>query len=150
MNSELVYDATMVSQILSGIESSIKNSRITIDDIMDKYEKVSSYKELEDTKDLMRLYGDCADDYSKLCFIQSSVTESMLDLRTIRKIVATGESSMPVSLQKSYRMRIDSSVEQLNLFKESVQTSRQGLEARVRYYSSCSYMFYDKVVGSKC
>lgn len=150
MPSNVVMDVNMLSQILSEMESLVDNSRKKLDAIISKNEEVNSYEELAKSKDLVRLYGDCADDYSKLCYLQTGVSEAVLDLKTARKMLTSDGVSVPPTLVKSYKYRIDNTIEQLNLFKDAIQTSRLGLEARVRFFNSCTYTSYDKVIGAKC
>lgn len=150
MMSSIVLDADMVSRTLSEIEKMIDNSRSELNDICNKYKKQNSYQELKNSKDLMRLYGECADDYSRICFLYSGVGEAIMDMRDVRKAIVSEGNGIVPSLVKSYKYRIDSMIEQLNIFKDSIQSSKLGLEARVRYFNSCTYTSYDRVIGAKC
>ena len=150
MGAEIVLDVNIVCRTLSEIESLIDKSRKEMDDIILKNKAVDSYGELNKSKNLVKLYGDCADDYAKLCYIQTGVTEAILDLRTVRKVMTSDTVCIPPSLVKSYKYRIDTTIEQLNVFKDAVQSARLGMEARVRFFNSCSYTSYDKVIGAKC
>lgn len=148
--SEVVIDSSVISQTLSDVERIMKESREQLDRIIKENSQIRSYDELVKTKDLMRLYGNSADDYSKLCFMQTGVSEAVLDMKTVKKSIVSDNTAIPVSLVKTYKYRIESMIEQLTLFKEAVQSAKSGLEARVRYFNSCSYTSYDKVVGAKC
>lgn len=150
MGAEIVLDTNIVSRTLSEIEDLITKSRDEMDRIILKNKSVDSYGELNKSKNLIKLYGDCADDYAKLCYIQTGVTEAILDLRTVRKVMTSDTVSIPPSIVKSYKYRIDVTIEQLNLFKDAVQSAKLGMEARVRFFNSCSYTSYDKVMGAKC
>lgn len=150
MKTEIVLDTNIVSQTLSEIESLIDKSREEMDEIVVRNKSVDSYGDLNKSKNLIKLYGDCVDDYARLCFIQTGVTEAILDLRTVRKVLTSDTVAIPPSLVKSYKYRIDTTIEQLNIFKDAIQSSRLGMEARVRFFNSCSYTSYDKVIGAKC
>jgi hypothetical protein len=150
VNATLAHNASMMSMVISEVEKSIEKSRETLDEILERNSSISSYQELERSKDLMKLYGECADDYVKLCFMLTSISESVMDLRTVRKLLMSGESDVIPSFQKTYKRRIDDTIEQMTLLKEAVQASKLGLEARVRYYGSCAYTSYDKIMGAKC
>lgn len=150
MRPEIVLDTNIISRTLSEIETLVDNSRTELDEIILKNKSVDSYGELNKSKNLIKMYGECADDYAKLCYLQTGVTEAILDLRTVRKVLTSEGTAIPQSLVKSYKYRIDTTIEQLNLFKDAIQSSRLGLEARVRFFNSCSYTSYDKVIGAKC
>ena len=150
MNPNVTIDINVISQTLSEIENLVNSSREEMDSIIIRNKNLDTYEELRKSKNLIKLYGDCADDYAKLCFLQTGISEAVLDLRTVRKVLTSEGLGTPQSLVKSYKYRIDTTIEQLNLFKDAIQSSKLGLEARVRFYNSCSYTSYDKVIGAKC
>lgn len=145
-----VYDITMLSTILSEVEQSLLASRDKLDKIVSDNQNIDSFSDLSKGESLMKAYGKASDDYVKVCFIATQVAETTLDMRTARKMLTSGETKVPQSLVKSYKFRIDSVIEQLTIYREAVQSAKQGIEARVRYYNSCSYTSYDKVIGAKC
>lgn len=148
--TELVLDSMMISEILTEVDVSVKSYRKQLDEIVKRNESISSYDELIKSKDLMRLYGNAADDYTKICFIQTKLSESLIDMRSTKKVLLGGQTNIPPSVIKSCKYRIDNTIEQLGLFREAVTSAKNGIEARVRYYNSCAYTSYDKVIGAKC
>lgn len=148
--SEVVLDTKILNETLNQITRVMEESRKKLDSIILKNQSEDSYEELIRTKDLTRLYGNCADDYAKLSYLQTGVSEAIMDLRKVRRQIIKESSQIPPSTVKAYKSRIDLMIEELNLFKDAILSSRQGMESRVRYFNSCSYMSYDKVIGAKC
>ena len=148
--SDLVMDSTLLNQTLNEINRLMHESRAKLDDIINKNDSLDTYEELSKSRDLVRLYANCADDYAKLSYLQTGVNESIMDLRGVRRKLIKEQSTIAPSLVKSYKSRIDLMIEELGTFKEAIQSARQGMEARVRFYNSCSYTSYDKIIGAKC
>lgn len=143
-------DFNQVSTMLSSIERMIDSDRDLLDMIVSKHKTVDTYEDLKQSGSLIKLYGEASDDYSKVCYLKSGIGEAVMDLRTMRKAILSPSSNTPPSLVKTYKTRIDDLIEQMNDFKESVDSARLGLEAKVRYFNSCTYMQYDRVMGVKC
>ena len=147
--SDLVMDTSILNETLNSINRVMKESRKKLDDIISKNTDVDTYLELSKTKDIIKLYASCADDYAQLSYLQTGVSEAIMDLRSTKRQLLKDDTMIAPSLLKSYRSRIDLMIEELVIFKESIQSARQGTEARVRFYNSCSYTSYDKIIGPK-
>ena len=147
--NNLVMDSKVFSDFLRHIQSILDESRAKLDSVISKNEELHSYDEVVKSKDLVRLYGEAADDYTKLSFLHSGVNEAIMDLRTIRRELVSDRTSLAPSLAKTYKSRIDSMISDLEIFRDSIQSARQGVEVRVRFFNSCTYSFYEKSMGAK-
>ena len=149
MRNDIVMDQKLVIGILNQIELMIERDRAQIDSIVEKHKDVSSFDKLNKGKDLLKVYAEAADDYARISFMQTGVSESLLDLKSIKKELAEGGAVLPSQI-KPLKYRVDYLVESLNIFKEAITSAKQGMEAKVRYYNSVSYVSYDKMMGPKC
>lgn len=148
--SSINIDISSISPLISSIESCLEKDRQKLQDIVNRNKDLNTYEDMVKSSSLVKNYGACADDYSKVCFLKTGVSESILDLKTFRRAILSSECNIPPSLVRTYKIRIDSLVDDLGIFKESIESTRLGLEARVRYYSSCTYNSYVSTMGAKC
>lgn len=145
----VVIDMNSIASILSQIEGASQRDRELLDSIIAHNKSVETYSELVQSKNLPKMYSDCADDYARTCYLKSGIMEALIDLRTVRKELVAN-ATIPQSIQKQYKYRIESMIENLEGLRDAVESTRQGLEARVRFYNSCTYTSFDRAMGAKC
>lgn len=148
--NNLVLDERTLSALLTQVETVAQASRVEIDNIVGKYKVMRTYDELSKSKDMVKLYGDCADDYSKLCFAMQGAVEAIMDLKQVKNLIIKDSSGLVPSMVKSYKYRVDTLIEQLQDLRESGNYAKSGMEARVRYLSSITYTSYNKAMGAQC
>ena len=149
MVNNVEFDDRYFTNLMSEMQRLFDNTRLEINTIIDRNKDVSSYQEVTG-KRLLEAYGKCADDYSKVCYYMSGISEAIIDLKTVKKLLYVNTSKIVPSMQKLYQSRIDYTINMMEEFKESIKFSKDGLEARIRYFNSCTYISYDRALGAKC
>lgn len=149
MNGMVLNDA-IVSQLFSQIEKVIETTRDEMSALNLKYDGFDTHKTLLSSKDLLKTYGNVADDYAKVCFTMQGVAEAIMDVKSVKRTISSESTNVVPAMIKSYKYKADTLIEKLTDLKEACSYAKAGMEVRVRYLSSVSYTSYDKAMGARC
>lgn len=145
--ASIEYDTNTMSVVLSQIESQVADMRKELQVIRSKNTGTDTYGALAESKNIERFYGSVVDQYGDVCGSSSSLAEMSLDLKAMKRSIVT--AGIPPTLQNSFRKRIERLMEDVSDMREVASPLKSALEARIRFYSSCMYTKYDKVMGYK-
>lgn len=131
-------DFNDLSKVLSGIEQKIEDCSKATADIRSRDSEINSYKELK-KGNMVLMYAGVIDTYTEIGFMLSNVSETLMDMRTLRKQISALKNC-PASLEQQVRARIEFMVKDLEDMRTSLSTLKDVYDAKIRFYNSCQYM----------
>ena len=129
-----------VVKVLSQLEGTVTTTISYIDSEIGKSVDIPMLKEINDNKLLYDGYRETVIGYSKICDAVSTLSQTQIRLRQLRRQLASSDVGILPSMKSTLKNRVENTLNDIDLCRQSAIVLKDSYDARLRFYGSTQYM----------